>query len=151
MMAVLDVKVRWMIRRDLDDVMMIDRESFSDYWTEDEFHQHLTLRDGIGLVAEADREIVGFMLYRLYPEAYMISRMAVHSQYRHSGVGTAMIDRMKSKMGYHKKRCRIITHVRERNLGGQLFLQRQGFVCTEQAYGWFDGEDAYRMEYSEKH
>ncbi len=58
--------VRWMIRRDMSDVLAIESESFEFPWSEEEFVRCLRQRNCIGMVAELDDRIVGYMIYELH-------------------------------------------------------------------------------------
>ena len=50
-------QIRWLIRRDMDDVLAIERASFQFPWTEEEFLCCLRQRNCIGTVAELDHRI----------------------------------------------------------------------------------------------
>ncbi|MCA9038691.1 MAG: ribosomal-protein-alanine N-acetyltransferase RimI, partial [Planctomycetaceae bacterium] len=54
-------QIRWLIRRDMDEVLTIERNSFQFAWNEEEFLCCLRQRNCIGTVAELDHKIVGFM------------------------------------------------------------------------------------------
>ncbi len=45
------VQIRWMIRRDMAEVLRIERESFEYHWTEEDFLCCLRQRNCIGMVA----------------------------------------------------------------------------------------------------
>ena len=58
---------------------------------------------------------------------------------------------LKSKLAYQRRKS-IVLELRERNLDGQLFFRKAGFLCTSILHGWYaDYEDstAYQMEYRE--
>lgn len=60
------VHVRWMIRRDMPDVVAIEELSFdAGRWCEDDFLACLRQRNAIGMVAEHGDVITGFMIYEL--------------------------------------------------------------------------------------
>ena len=58
--------IRWMIRRDMAEVLEIEREGFEFPWCEDDFIRCLRQRNCIGMVAEHDERVVGFMIYELH-------------------------------------------------------------------------------------
>lgn len=60
------ILTRWMIRRDLQTVLDIDRDSFWEPWGEDAFLEKLRQRNCIGMVAVQGEKIVGFMVYELH-------------------------------------------------------------------------------------
>lgn len=63
--------IRWLIGRDMEEVMEIENSSFDDPWTPDEFTQSLRQRSIIGMVAECHEDgdlsgkVIGYMIYEL--------------------------------------------------------------------------------------
>jgi hypothetical protein len=60
------VHIRWMIRRDMPEVLQTEQESFEFAWTEEDFLRCLRQRNCIGMVAEQGEKVVGFMIYELH-------------------------------------------------------------------------------------
>lgn len=143
-----DLLIRWLIRRDLEFVLDIERRSFAYFWTEDDFLSCLRQRNCIGMVAERDEKIVGFMLYELQKTALHVLNFAVCPTARHTGVGTAMVAKLVNKLA-QQKRTQIVVEVREGNLDAQLFFRSQGFAATGVMRGYYDytDEDAYQFRY----
>ena len=73
----LSVQIRWMIRRDMADVLRIERASFEQEWSEEDFLNCLRQRNCIGMVAEHDNEVVGFMVYGLHKSRLQIMNFSV--------------------------------------------------------------------------
>lgn len=142
------VHIRWMIRRDMPEVLEIERQSFEYAWTEEDFLRCLRQRNCIGMVAEQGDKIVGFMIYELHKLKLHILNFAVHPAYRRRRVGTQMVAKLISKLSSHR-RTRITLEVRETNLPAQLFFRQQNFRALRVLRGYYDdsGEDAYLMEY----
>ena len=88
------IHIRWMIRRDMTDVLEIENASFEFPWNEDDFVRCLRQRNCIGMVVEQDDEIVGFMIYELYKTRLHILNFAVHQNQRRSGIGTVMVEKL---------------------------------------------------------
>ena len=144
-----DIQMRWTIRSDMPKVLEIERLSFPNPYTEQEFIQLLKQRDFIGQVAEIDKTVVGFVIYQLAKGVLRIVDIAVHSDYRHQGIGTQIIDKMKSKLQIGR-RSLMTADVRETNLAAQLFFRSQGLkalAILENTYTDTD-EDAYVMAYN---
>jgi ribosomal-protein-alanine N-acetyltransferase len=59
-----------------------------------------------------------------------------------------MVDKLVGKLSSHR-RTRIVLHVRETNLAGQLFFRGQNFKATEVIREHYQdtGEDAFLMNY----
>ena len=146
-----DVQIRWLIRHDLPDVIDIENECFEFPWDEGDFLVQLNQLNCIGMVAEVDNRIVGFMIYELHKNNFHMVSLAVAKESQSNRVGTAMMRQMISKLT-PERRQRITTKVRETNLAAQLFFQSCGFVATGIERDAFDDsdEDAYAMEYTIK-
>ncbi len=142
------VHIRWMIRRDMPEVLYTEQQSFDYPWTEEDFLRCLRQRNCIGMVAEQGEKVVGFMIYELHKSKLHILNFAVHSEWRRSGVGSQMVAKLISKLSSHR-RTRITLEVRETNLTAQLFFRKQDFRATRVLRSYFEdsGEDAFLMEY----
>lgn len=141
------VYLRWMIRSDLQDVLSIEEASFEFAWSEDDFIRCLRQRSVIGMVAEQNSEIVGFMIYDLHRTHIQVLNFCTHPWYLRRGVGTSMFEKLESKL--NERRDRLRTAVRETNLPAQLFFRTMGFraVSVERNFYEESPEDAYLMEY----
>ena len=145
-----NVGIRWLIRRDMGEVLQIERTSFEFPWTEDEFLCCLRQRNCIGVVAEIGcQQIIGFMLYELQCRTLRILKIAVDAEYRRRGVGSRMVEPLVDKLS-HERRSEIEVGVRETNLPAQLFFAEFGFraVAVQRSHYDDTGEDAYHMLYS---
>jgi ribosomal-protein-alanine N-acetyltransferase len=143
------VHIRWMIRRDMPEVLQTEQESFEYSWTEEDFLRCLRQRNCIGMVAEQGEKVVGFMIYELHKSKLHVLNFAVHPSCRRTQVGAQMVAKLISKLSNHR-RTRITLAVRERNLPAQLFFRAQGFraVRVLRAYYEDSGEDAFLMQYA---
>jgi ribosomal-protein-alanine N-acetyltransferase len=141
------VHIRWMIRRDMADVLQAERQSFEYAWTEEDFLQCLRQRNCIGMVAECDDRIVGFMIYELHKNRLHLLNFAVAEEYRRTGIGTQMVEKLIAKMASHR-RSKITLAVRERNLPAQLFFRNLDFRASRVMRNYYEdsGEDAFLME-----
>ena len=144
----LRVHIRWMIRRDMPEVLQIEQHSHDHPWTEEEFLRCLRQRNCIGMVAELGEKVVGFMIYELHKAKLHILNFAVHPEYRRHYIGTQMVQKLVSKLSSHR-RTRITLEVRETNLPGQLFYRKAGFRAVRVVRGFYEdtSEDAYLMQY----
>jgi [ribosomal protein S18]-alanine N-acetyltransferase len=144
----LRVHIRWMIRRDMPEVLATEQASFEYAWSEEDFLRCLRQRNCIGMVAEQGEKVVGFMIYELHKNKLHILNFAVHPGYRRAGVGVQMVNKLVSKLSSHR-RTRITLEVRETNLTAQLFFRSQGFKAVKvlRAYYEDSGEDAFQMQY----
>ena len=142
------VHIRWMIRRDMPEVLQTEQQSFEFAWTEEDFLRCLRQRNCIGMVAEHGEKVVGFMIYELHKSKLHIMNFAVNSAWRRHGVGAQMVGKLISKLSSHR-RTRITLEVRETNLSAQLFFRKQEFKAVRVLRAFYEdsGEDAFLMEY----
>jgi [ribosomal protein S18]-alanine N-acetyltransferase len=142
------VHIRWMIRRDMPEVLQAEQASFDFAWTEEDFLRCLRQRNCIGMVAEQGEKVVGFMIYELHKTKLHILNFAVQPTCRRVGVGAQMVAKLISKLSSHR-RTRITLEVRETNLVAQLFFRSQDFRAVRVLRGYYEdsGEDAFLMQY----
>lgn len=143
------VHIRWMIRRDIHEVLRIENISHPNPWTKEDFLETLRGRTTIGIVAEHPSGIVGYAVYELMKDRMMLINIAVDPHYRHEKIGTTLIMKMISKLSPYL-RPKIVVELRESNLAAQLFFKANGFIATKVYRERYEdtGEDAYRMEYN---
>lgn len=144
----LDVQIRWLIRRDMPEVLQIEQSSFGAAWTDEDFLSCLRQRNCIGMVAEHNHQIVGFMIYELHKARLHILNFAVSPEFRRMGAGTQMVLRLVDKLS-QQRRHEILLDLRESNLDGQLFFRTQGFRAVRVVRSHYDDtdEDAYIMQF----
>ena len=142
------VHIRWMIRRDMSDVLRIEQENFEFPWVDDDFIRCLRQRNCIGMVAEHEDRVVGFMIYELNKNRIQVLNFAVAPDFRRRGVGTQMVAKLIGKLSA-QRRTRILLEVRETNLAAQLFFRTIGFRAVSVLRNFYDDtpEDAYLMQY----
>lgn len=145
------IHIRWMIRRDMASVVGIEESAFEFAWCEDDFIRCLRQRNCIGMVAEQDDRVVGFMIYELHKNRLHILNFAVSPDARRGGVGQAMVAKLLGKLS-HERRNRIMLEVRETNLDAQLFFKTIGFKAVSVLRDFYEDsdEDAYLMQYRYK-
>lgn len=142
------VHIRWMIRRDMPEVLDIEKESFEFPWSEDDFIRCLRQRNCIGMVAEHDERVVGYMIYELHKTRLHILNFSVAAACRRLHVGAQMVEKLVGKLS-SQRRSRITLEVRETNLAAQLFFREVGFRAVSVLRNFYDDtpEDAYLMQY----
>jgi len=145
----LGIHVRWMIRRDMSEVITIEQEAFEFPWSEEDFTRCLRQRNCIGMVAELADSVVAFMIYELHRSRLHMLNFAVLRSHRRLGIGTQMMEKLVAKLT-PDRRGRIALEVRETNLPAQIFFRSLGFRATSVLKDFYrdSTEDAYLMQYS---
>jgi [ribosomal protein S18]-alanine N-acetyltransferase len=142
------VHFRWMIRRDLDEVLAIEAEAFEFPWTELDFIRMLRQRTCIGQVAEYRNRVIGYMVYDLELHKIKLLNFAVAREFQRTGVGRQMAQRLIAKLSAAGRR-RLVLMVRESNLVAQKFWHACGLRATDVVHCPFEDsdEDGYRFQY----
>lgn len=143
------VHIRWMVRRDMGEVIDIEQRAFRSGWTEEQFLQTLRNRNCIGMVAEIRDKVVGFMVYELQKTRLDLLNLAVEPRLRRQGIGRQLVEKLLSKLSEHRRHT-LTVPVRESNLDAQLFFRSQGLRAVHVLRRLYDdtGEDCYLMQFS---
>jgi hypothetical protein len=90
---------------------------------------------------------MGYILYTLYPQAFVIERFAVGRRWLRAGVASGMLRRLQQKVSGHTKRSNIIAFVDEKQLPAQLCFRHCGFrAAMPIVTGNFEfGDTCYRF------
>lgn len=136
--------IRWMINRDIDDVMQIEIACFEwqDRWCMPLIRKIGLQRNVIRVVITDEAQygkIVGFMFYELHPKRLELLRFAVDPSVHRKGYGAAMMQRLINKLSQQNREV-VGVDVPEHNVGTQIFLSRCGFKAVPAG-------DFIRMEY----
>jgi len=145
----LQLHVRWMIRRDMAEVLEVEQEAFEFPWSDEDFTRCMRQRNCIGMVAEMADSVVAFMIYELHRSRLHVLNFAVRRSHRRLGIGTQMMEKLTGKLT-PERRSRIVLEVRERNLPAQLFFRSLGYRATSVLKDFYQDttEDAYLMQYA---
>lgn len=144
--------IRWMIRRDMPEVLDIENLCFADCeWSEADFIYYLRQRNCIGMVAEHKGAVIGFMVYELHAHRLQLLNFAVAPEFQRQRVGVAMVNKLITKLTpkHVGRRSRILTEVRESNVPAQKFFAACGFKATSVLRDFYEDtdEDAYQFTY----
>lgn len=144
-----NIHIRWMIRRDMPEVLDIESASFEFSWSEDDFIRCLRQRNCIGMVAEYDERVVGFMIYELHKDQLHLLNFAVRPDVRRRGIGEQMIQKLVGKLS-QQRRNRIELEIRETNYAAQMFFKNLDFRAISVLKDYYEDtvEDAYVMQYT---
>lgn len=133
--------IRYMIRRDMPEVVKIEQASYEAPWTQADFKECLSHHNHMGMVIESKEQIIGFMVYGLLKDSIHLLNIAICPSLRRLGCAESLVDKLKSKLTVQRRK-EIIAYTRESNLEAQLFLRKMGFFC-------FDIDQDYYTEFAE--
>jgi ribosomal-protein-alanine N-acetyltransferase len=143
--------IRWMVRKDLPEVIDIERKCFEYPWAEGDFIATLRQRNCIGMVAEYQNRVAGFMVYEVPKNRIHLLNIAVSPEHQRSGFASQMIKKLTNKL-ITQGRSKITVEIRETNLPALLCFKSVGFRATVILKNFYEkmNEDAYSMQYTLK-
>lgn len=141
----MSIQPRWLLRRDLPEVLAIERASFSAPWSECQFDGLLRRMECFGLVAEIPDGVCGYLIGAIDREQVQLLNLAVAPRWRRHGIGSRLLTSLVDRLATPR---RLVTVVSERNLAAQLFLRARGLRATRILHGHWSGtpDDAYLFE-----
>lgn len=121
---------RRMIRTDLPAVLRIEAASYPEPWSEAVLLCWARERNHIGMVAETERGVAGFVLYEMRPTTLWVVSLAVHPDYRRQGVGAAIVRKLVEKCATMRREA-VRCVVRDENEAAQFFFRACRFKATK--------------------
>lgn len=142
------IHFRWMLPCDIAEVSEIERFSGSKGWSEADFATQIRRRNCVGMVAEMNGKIVGFVVYELAKTRIVLLNIGTHIQNRCNHIGQQMVEKLIAKLSLDR-RNRICCEIHEKNLTAQLFFRSLGFKAVNILRNFYKetGYDAYVMQY----
>lgn len=141
-----DVTIRYMEEKDLHKVAEIEKEIFSQPWSEEGFRSSMTSNSTIYLVAEEAREVCGYCgLLQALDEAD-ITNVAMQKDFRGRGIAGKMLTEL-MKLGEEKGITGFTLEVRKSNGPALRLYQKLGFEIAGIRKNFYDfpKEDAVIM------
>lgn len=126
-----EISTRFMYNKDFSRVLEINRFSSDGYkWNSNELLEEWKDSNGVGIVAvDKNDHVLGFCVYNLNSKiCFEIKHLVVDKEFRRSGIGTSLINRMKGKL--NERRYIVGCNVHEENLHFQLFLKKMDFKAN---------------------
>jgi len=148
----IEYTTRRMEKKDLRRVLMLMKLTAFQPPPEDVIEELFHDSDTVGIVAETiirqRPRVIGHIFVSLHEHYMVMQDCVVHADYRRMGIGSTLVDYAKKSTAFHEVR-RLINYCGEYNLGGQLFLQDQGFRCSGQEV--LDDHAFLTMEWTSLH
>lgn len=136
--------IRWMIRRDIPEILALEHQNCEFPWEEKDFLTALREKNTIAMVAETGETVSGFILYELHRRRIEILKLVGVNAH----ILRQLLSKIKAKLSGHR-RTGITFNVPERNLELQQFLRSEAFICTKVLRNYDENNDdsAYRMTF----
>lgn len=139
----MSITVRQALPADIPALCALERECFSEPWSEKGFEEFFENGCSHCFVAETDGGICGYIgMYLILGEAE-ITNLAVFRRFRRLGIGGALIDAVLHTDGVE----RVLLDVRESNTAARALYEKYGFTVDGKRRGFYSHprEDAVLM------
>lgn len=141
-----EILIREMQPADINEIMEIERKSFSTPWSELSFLNEMYDLHSISRVALSNNNITGYICVKqIFDEGHILN-LAVHPDFRRRGIATALMKEVLDEL--KKKGSRFLfLEVRISNLAARKFYERFEFrvVSIRKKYYTSPMEDAALM------
>ncbi|ABN52995.1 MAG TPA: ribosomal-protein-alanine N-acetyltransferase [Hungateiclostridium thermocellum] len=142
-----DVEISYMTLEDIDDVMVVEKLSFTIPWSKNALIEEvLNNRMAIYITAKVNGKAIGYAgMWKIFDEGH-ITNIAVHPEYRQNGIGSRLVEKL---VDIAKERgiVKMTLEVRKSNLAAQALYCKYGFKEMGLRKGYYadNGEDAIIM------
>ncbi len=145
-MVMRQVSIRDMQEQDIPFIIDIERMSFSTPWSETSFLNEIYKPRSVAKVVISDERVVGYACIELVADEGHILNMAVHPDYRKTGIAASLVEKIieESKL----RACRLLyLEVRASNYIAKKLYEGFGFkiVGVRKKYYVAPEEDAVIM------
>jgi len=140
------VHLREMCPSDIDQIMAIERASFSCPWSARFFLEEIGVSYSKSLLAEVGGRVVGYLVYWQLPIGVDIHNLAVHPEFRRQGIGRYLLATM-IRSASDRGSKNVTLEVRKSNTLAQKLYFSLDFTVKGVRRGYYsdDGEDAVVM------
>ena len=122
-----DIVVQRMKEEDINQVVLIEQESFSDPWSKQSFLGDLKNPSTLSLVVKLGQEVVGYACLWQMENELQIGNIAVAKKHRRKGIGNLLMKQIVDEAT--KRECQLILlDVRESNRVAISLYKKFGFV-----------------------
>lgn len=121
-----NLTIQKMQPQDLDEVLKIEKQSFSDPWSKQNFLTELELSFSWAWVAKLDKRLVGYSCSWEIEDELQIANLAVHPDLRNQGIGKKILQKILNR-ACQKKLKQVTLEVRESNQLGLKLYHGFGF------------------------
>lgn len=119
-------RIREMTPEDLDTVIAMEREIFTDPWPRSSFTEAFEDRKWGALIAESGTETVGYAFYLIVDVEAHLTNIAVAVRHRRKSVARALLERIFTIA--NSRKCEfLLLEVRPSNQGAIAFYKKHGF------------------------
>ena len=133
----------------LEPILVIERASFSQPWTESHFKSDLNNKISINWVYQKNDYVVGYLFGWHVMDEYHLNNIAVADSFRGAGIGIHLLNNMESHLRGIKVKS-VFLEVSLGNLHARKLYEKMGFVPQGERKNYYTkGDDAvlYTLEF----
>ena len=131
------IQVVTMAEEHISALAQLERECFSDPWSEKALSEELSNPNAVFRVALIDGEVAGYVGMLHVLDEGDICNVAVFDRFRRKGVASALIQHLVD-YGVENQLSFITLEVRESNIGAQKFYETMGFETIGVRKNFYD-------------
>ncbi|MBR5825714.1 MAG: ribosomal protein S18-alanine N-acetyltransferase [Clostridia bacterium] len=118
-----------MAKKHIPGIALLEKECFSEPWSEDGLTSELTNSQARFFVCEEEVEVLGYMGMHIVLDECYIANVAVYPHHRRKGIGEALV-KYCSDIAEKENCCFITLEVRKSNLGAIALYEKNGFLTV---------------------
>ena len=123
-----------------DALYEIEKEAFSDFWSEKGMKDEVSLKQAHYYVAEDEGEILGYAGFWLIIDEAEIMKIAVKKSERGKGIGNALLLAMEED-AKDLGAVKILLEVREGNTPARKLYEKHGFISYAVREKYYEGKE----------
>jgi len=133
---------------DINEILEIEKSSFSDPWDSELFYMLIMNRDGcINMKAIKSEILAGYIIGCFEKRGFHLMNIAVKKRYRREGIAKSLLYQLIRRVEKDEKCLRIFLEVRINNESAINLYKMFGFKILEVLKGYYrNGEEAVIME-----
>lgn len=143
------VEIGDMTEGDLDEILAIERSSFTDPWDRKSFQTDISNEFAVTLSARAGGKCVGYLSCIALDDYGYIANIAVGKEFRSRGIGRALLDELKRRLRTADVSLMVLD-VRVSNEAALRFYREYGFIVLTRRKGFYSNppEDSFTMQFN---
>lgn len=132
-----EIIVRKMVETDLETVVRIEKETFTDPWSYSAFKSDLGNEMAWPIAAICDNVLAGYSCIYIAAGELQIGNFAVAEAFRGRGIAKALMNEI-IKLAQHNKCDAMFLEVRESNIPAQSLYKSFGFKQAGRRLGYYN-------------
>lgn len=136
MMQKVDYTIDNAVIEDASMIALLEIESFSTPWSENQIKEEILKNNCIFLTAKYDNKVLGYISGQIILDEFYISNIAVKEDYRKNGIAYSLLTELLSRLCAGN--CIFATlEVRQSNIAAQKLYEKCGFECLGIRKGFY--------------